>query len=54
MAVRGGYAAKILRVDLTRGTITKEALPSEEVLRRYVGGTGMAVSTSRPRSSTRC
>lgn len=43
MAIRGGYAAKILRVDLTRGAVTKEDLPSEEVLRRYAGGTGLGL-----------
>lgn len=43
MAIKGGYAAHILRVDLTRGTIRKEPLPSEDVLRRYVGGTGLGL-----------
>jgi len=35
-----GYAGKILRVDLTRGKITEEAL-DEETARKYVGGTGL-------------
>ena len=43
MAIKGGYGAHILRVDLTRGTIRKEPLPSEDVLRRYVGGTGLGL-----------
>ena len=43
MAIRGGYADKILRVDLTRGAITTEPLPPEEVLRKYVGGTGLGL-----------
>ena len=43
MAIKGGYGAHILRVDLTRGTIIKEPLPSEDVLRRYVGGTGLGL-----------
>ncbi|MBI3055852.1 MAG: hypothetical protein HYY77_24275, partial [Betaproteobacteria bacterium] len=41
--MKGGYGAHILRVDLTRGTIRKEPLPSEDVLRRYVGGTGLGL-----------
>ena len=43
MAIKGGYGVHILRVDLTRGTIRKEPLPSEDVLRRYVGGTGLGL-----------
>lgn len=35
-----GYAGKILRVDLTKGRVTKEEL-SENVLRMYLGGTGL-------------
>jgi len=36
----GGYAGKILMVDLTAGTI-KEESPSEETCRQYIGGTGL-------------
>jgi aldehyde:ferredoxin oxidoreductase len=36
-----GYVGTILRVDLTSGSITKEGLPDESVLRKYVGGTGL-------------
>lgn len=43
MAIKGGYGGHVLRVDLTRGTVTKESLPSEDVLRRYVGGTGLGL-----------
>ncbi len=43
MSVRGGYRDKVLRVDLTRGTIATESLPDERVLRRYVGGSGLAL-----------
>jgi aldehyde:ferredoxin oxidoreductase len=43
MAVRGGYQPHILRVDLGRGTILREPLPGEEVLRKYVGGTGLGL-----------
>ena len=43
MAIKGGYGAHILSVDLTRGTIRKEPLPSEDVLRRYVGGAGLGL-----------
>jgi aldehyde:ferredoxin oxidoreductase len=38
--MRGGYAGKILMVDLTTGTIRKES-PSEETYRQYIGGTGL-------------
>lgn len=41
--IKGGYMGKILRVDLTKGTVADEALPSEDVLRKYVGGTGLAL-----------
>jgi aldehyde:ferredoxin oxidoreductase len=43
MAIRGGYRPHILRVDLREETIVKEPLPSEEVLRKYVGGTGLGL-----------
>ena len=36
----GGYAGKFLWVDLTDGTITEE-VPSDELLRDYVGGYGI-------------
>lgn len=39
----GGYVGRILRVDLTSGSITKEDLPDEKTLRQYVGATGLAV-----------
>ena len=35
-----GYMRKILRVDLTNRRITEE-IPEEEVLRKYLGGTGL-------------
>ena len=38
----GGYAGKILMVDLTRGTI-KEESPSEDIYRDFLGGTGLGV-----------
>jgi aldehyde:ferredoxin oxidoreductase len=38
----GGYAGKILMVDLTAGTIREET-PSEETYRQYIGGTGLGV-----------
>ena len=42
MAVRntGGYAGKLLRVDLTGGQLTEERLEAT-VLRKYVGGAGL-------------
>jgi len=36
-----GYMGKILRVNLTNGTITEE-FPEEEILRKYLGGAGLA------------
>lgn len=39
----GGYAAQILRVDLNTRKTWTEPLPAEEVLRKYVGGTGLAL-----------
>ena len=43
VARTGGYAGRILRVDLTSGSITKEDLPDAKTLRHYVGATGLAV-----------
>ncbi len=43
MSIRGGYRPHILRVDLSQETVTKEALPPEEDLRKYVGGIGLAL-----------
>ncbi len=43
MAVRGGYRPHILRVDLSQETITREALPREEILRKYIGATGLGL-----------
>ncbi|MDP2916583.1 MAG: aldehyde ferredoxin oxidoreductase C-terminal domain-containing protein [Dehalococcoidia bacterium] len=39
----GGYAGKILRVDLSSGQITEEQLPEEKVLKQYLGGTGLGL-----------
>lgn len=36
-----GFMGNILRVDLTAGTLTEEALP-EDVARKYLGGAGIA------------
>ena len=43
MAIRGGYRPHILRIDLDQGAIAREPLPGEEVLRKYVGGTGLGL-----------
>jgi aldehyde:ferredoxin oxidoreductase len=43
MSIRGGYRPHILRVDLHHGTVVKDSLPSEEVLRTYIGGTGLGL-----------
>ena len=37
-----GYAGKILRVDLTRGQTTEEAV-DKGILRKYLGGTGLGI-----------
>jgi len=34
--IKGGYRGKILRVDLTTGSITVEGLPGESILRGSV------------------
>jgi aldehyde:ferredoxin oxidoreductase len=39
----GGYMGKILRVDLSTGTMRDEELPDEAVLRKFVGGKGLAL-----------
>jgi aldehyde:ferredoxin oxidoreductase len=36
----GGYAGRILRVDLGREQISEESLDNE-TLRKYIGGTGL-------------
>ncbi|MBU2497323.1 MAG: hypothetical protein KKE57_00310 [Proteobacteria bacterium] len=38
----GGYMGKILRVDLTRGSVAEE-LYEEEILRDYLGGVGIGI-----------
>ncbi|MFC1982237.1 aldehyde ferredoxin oxidoreductase N-terminal domain-containing protein [Chloroflexota bacterium] len=35
-----GYAGKILRVDLTKGSISQEPL-AEATLKKYIGGTSL-------------
>lgn len=39
----GGYIGRLLRVDLTKGSISEESLPSEDVLRKYIGGIGLGL-----------
>ena len=41
--IKGGYRGKILRVDLTTGSITVEGLPDESILRKYVGNFGLGL-----------
>lgn len=43
MAIRGGYMPKLLRVDLAGRTTREEVLPDEAVLRKVIGGTGLAL-----------
>ena len=38
----GGYMGKILRVDLTSGSMKDENLPEEPVLRKFIGGQALA------------
>ncbi len=42
----GGYAGKILRVDLSEGRAWREAIP-EEMLHEYLGGRGLGVRLMR-------
>ena len=41
--IKGGYRGKIIRVDLTTGSITTERLPDENILRKYVGNFGLGL-----------
>ena len=41
--IKGGYRGKILRVDLTTGSIDIEGLPDESLLRKYVGNFGLGL-----------
>lgn len=47
MTIRGGYRPHILRVELSRETVTKEALPPEADLRKYVGGLRLSARHGR-------
>lgn len=38
----GGYMGKLLRVDLTSGSVCEENLPEEEVLKQLIGGQALA------------
>jgi hypothetical protein len=38
----GGYMGKILRVDLTTGTLHDENLPEEFILKKFIGGQALA------------
>ncbi|MDP6559753.1 MAG: aldehyde ferredoxin oxidoreductase N-terminal domain-containing protein, partial [Candidatus Binatia bacterium] len=38
----GGYMGRILRVDLTTGSMRDENLPEEPFLRKYPGGQALA------------
>ena len=40
MALQGGYAGKILRVDLSKGEIREDCF-GEEVLKKYLGGSAL-------------
>ena len=39
----GGYMGKILRVDLTIGTLKDETLPEEPILKKFIGGQALAL-----------
>ena len=49
----GGYAGKYLEVDLTRGVISEFSV-GEEVLRKYLGGSGLAAYLFFRRGGYRC
>ena len=38
----GGYMGRVLRVDLTTGSIRDENLPEEPLLRKFIGGQALA------------
>src|SRR5678810_1038003 len=39
----GAYMGKILRVDLTTGSLKNENLPEEPILKKFIGGQALAV-----------
>lgn len=39
----GGYVGKILRVDLTTGSMRDENLPEEPILKKFIGGQSLAL-----------
>jgi aldehyde:ferredoxin oxidoreductase len=39
----GGYMGKILRVDLTTGTLRDENLPEAPILKKFIGGQALAL-----------
>ena len=39
----GGYMGKILRLDLTSGTLKDENLPEEPTLKKFIGGQALAL-----------
>ena len=39
----GGYMGKLLRVDLTSGTLKDENLPEEPILKKFIGGQALAL-----------
>ncbi len=41
--IKGGYRGKILRIDLSEGSINVEKLPDETILRKYVGNFGLGL-----------
>ncbi|MFQ5812421.1 MAG: aldehyde ferredoxin oxidoreductase C-terminal domain-containing protein [Anaerolineae bacterium] len=43
MAIGGGYQGKLLEVNLTKGETCAVPLPAEDVLRQWVGGTGLGL-----------
>ncbi len=43
MVVRGGYQGKLLDVDLSTGRLQAVPLPSEDVLRAWIGGLGLGL-----------
>ena len=40
---QGGYRERIIRVDLTKGSIKFETLPDDAVLKKYIGNFGLGL-----------
>ena len=50
--IKGGYAGKLLFIDLTSGVIDERPLP-EEIAAKFVGGYGIGAATGVPTAPSR-